>query len=273
MSYLKYVSLVLLLCYSFCAQAQTKPDYVTVHGGRVHVSVRGHGRPPVIFESGLGEVVSTWQSVQPEIAKSTLTLAYERKGLGLSSPATQRRDGVSLATELDELLRAKKLKPPYILVGHSLGGAIVQIFASRYPKEVAGLVLVDPEDGRIIERLKAALSKEEWEARSQALAKYGPMPAAVQREYDDMVQSGSEVESIERLGKIPIVLLSGTQIDPSFPGNPVEQKIKLELHRQFMNKNPQTNQVLVPESRHYIQNDAPSKVIEAIRRVLAVNGK
>lgn len=76
----------------------------------------------------------TW--VQPEIAKSTLTLAYERKGLGLSSPATQRHDGVSLAAELHELLRAKKLKRPYILVGHSLGGTIVQVFASRYPKEV-----------------------------------------------------------------------------------------------------------------------------------------
>ncbi len=134
-------------------------------------------------------------------------------------------------------------------------------------------MLVDLEDGRIIEILKAALSKKEWDARSQALAKYGPMPAAIQREYDDMVQSGSEVESIQRLGKIPIVLLSGTQIDPSFPGNPVEQKIKLELHRQFMNKNPPTNQVLVPAYRHYIQDDAPDKVIEAIRRVLALKGK
>ena len=228
--------------------------------------------PAVVFESGLGEDVSTWESVQPEIAKSTLTLAYERKGLGLSSPATQRRDGLTLAAELHELLQAKRLKPPYILVGHSLGGAVVQVFASRYPKEVAGLVLVDPEDGRIVERLKAALTQQEWAAREQALAKYGPMPPAVKREYEDMVQSGAEVEAIEKLGKIPIVLLSGTQVDPSFPGNPVEQRIKLELHRQFMDKNPQTKQVLVPESRHYIQNDAPEKVIEAVRRVLVLAG-
>ena len=104
-------------------------------------------------------------------------------------------------------------------------------------------------------------------------SKYGPMPHAVKREYEDMVQSGAEVEAIEKLGKIPIVLLSGTQVDPSFPGNPVEQRIKLELHRQFMDKNPQTKQILVPESRHYIQNDAPEKVIEAIRRVLVLAGQ
>ena len=264
---------MLLFVYAVRVCAQPEPTFVVVHGGRVHVAIHGQGNPPVIFESGLGEDVSTWESVQPEIAKSTLTLAYERKGLGLSSTATQRRDGLNLAAELHELLQAKKLKPPYILVGHSLGGAVVQIFASRYPRDVAGLVLVDPEDGRIVERLKATLSKEEWDAREKALAKYGAMPPAIKREYDDMVQSGSEVEAIERLGKIPIVLLSGTQVDPSFPGNPVEQKIKLELHRQFMDKNPQAKQVLVPESRHYIQNDAPDKVIEAIRRVLVLAGQ
>ena len=264
---------LLFLVYAVQVYAQPEPTFVTVRGGRVHVAVQGQGTPPVVFESGLGEDVSTWESVQPEIAKSTLTLAYERKGLGLSSPATGRRDGLTLAAELHELLQVKKLKPPYVLVGHSLGGAVVQVFASRYPKEVAGLVLVDPEDGRIVERLKAALTKQEWAARDQALAKYGPMPPAIKVEYDDMVQSGAEVESIEKLGKIPIVLLSGTQVDPSFPGNPVEQRIKLELHRQFMDKNPQTKQILVPESRHYIQNDAPEKVIEAIRRVLVLAGQ
>ena len=272
MKTLMYASL-LLLAYAVRVYAQPDPTFVSVPGGRVHVAIQGQGAPPVIFESGLGEGVSTWESVQPEIAKSTLTLAYERKGLGLSSPSTQRRDGVTLATELHELLQAKKLKPPYVLVGHSLGGAVVQVFARRYPNEVAGLVLVDAEDGRIVERLKAALTKQEWAARDSALAKYGPMPPAAKREYDDMVQSGGEFESIGRLPKIPIVLLSGTQVDPGFPGNPLEQRIKLELHRQFMDENPQTKQVFVPESRHYIQNDAPDKVIEAIRRVLVLAGQ
>lgn len=272
MKTLRFASL-LFLVYSVQVFAQPEPTFVTVQEGRVHVAVQGQGTPPVVFESGLGEDVSTWESVQPAIAKSTLTLAYERKGLGLSSPATGRRDGLTLAAELHELLQATKLKPPYVLVGHSLGGAVVQVFASRYPKEVAGLVLVDPEDGRIVERLKAALTQQEWAARDKALAKYGPMPPAIKVEYDDMVQSGAEVESIEKLGKIPIVLLSGTQIDPTFPGNPVEQRIKLELHRQFMDKNPQTKQILVPESRHYIQKGAPEKVVEAIRRVLVLAGQ
>jgi pimeloyl-ACP methyl ester carboxylesterase len=271
MTNFKYAALVLSLCLcSGALQAQSPtPTLITVNGHKVHVAVEGQGKPAVIFESGLGEDFSTWDAVRPQVAKSTLTLAYDRSGLGLSEATAGKPDGMKLTSELHDLLQIQKIPPPYILVGHSLGGTLVQIFARRFPREVAALVLVDPEDGRIVHQLEKRLSKEEWQARSETIAKFGAMPPVVKNEYDAMVATGAEVEKLGPLPRVPIVLLTGTQVDKSFPGNPEEQEIKIELHRQFVAANPQTEQVMVPESRHYIQAEAPDKVIAAIDRVLA----
>ncbi len=265
---------VLLLFLSVLGgRAQTAPEFVTVHGHRIHVNVQGQGTPAVIFESGMGEDVSTWQPVQPVIAKSASTFSYDRSGLGLSEASTGERDGVHLATDLHDVLKAKNIPPPYVLVGHSLGGAVVQIFANRYPKEIAGLVLIDPEDGRIVHQLQARLSKEVWDERARELAKFGAMPPQVQREYDGIVQMAERIEQFDQLPRVPIVLLSGTQVNSSFPGNPVEQEIKLQLHREFLARNPQAEQILVPESRHYIQQDAPNVVINAVKHVITLTKK
>ncbi len=261
--------LISLFVSSLGVNAQTTPTFVTVHGRKVHIAVEGKGKPVVIFESGLGEDLSTWDAVRPQVAKTTLTLAYDRSGLGLSETSEGLPDGIKLTSQLHDLLQAEKLPAPYILVGHSLGGTLVQIFARRYPNEVAALVLVDPEDGRIIHELEKRLSKQKWQERSAAIEKFGAMPPAVKNEYEAMVATGAEVEKLGPLPNVPIVLLTGTQVDKTFPGNPQEHEIKMELHRQFIAAHPQTEQVLVPQSRHYIQADAPDKVIDTINRALS----
>ena len=115
--------------------------------GGMHVLRVGTGRPVVVFEAGMGEDAGTWAGIQPEIARVTTTFAYDRPGLGGSPPSTHSKDGKQIATDLHALLQRGRIPPPYVLVGHSLGGAVVHLFAAMYPDEVAGLVLVDPEDG------------------------------------------------------------------------------------------------------------------------------
>jgi len=170
-----------------------------------------------------------------------------------------------MASELRSLLRASKVPPPYILVGHSLGGAIVQVFAHSYPKEIAGLVLVDPEDGRLNDRLRSHMTETEWANRQKALDEVMPKLSDTQK---------AELEAYKASGKVladafplPDVLLTGTKKNPGFPGNPLEQDLKLELHNELLAMIPHAKHVLVPGSRHYIQNDAPSLVIEAVRDV------
>lgn len=117
---------------------------VAIDGHHLHLIEMGQGSPAVVFESGLMSTVLAWQNIQPEVAKSTRTVSYDRAGLGWSDPGPIPRDADQIACELHALLEVSRVVPPYVLVGHSFGGLTTRVFASRFPDEVAGLVLLDP---------------------------------------------------------------------------------------------------------------------------------
>lgn len=124
--------------------------YATPHlvrlpdGRRMNLICMGAGSPVVILESGLGSHISTWGLVQYKIAHVTRTCAYERAGMGVSDEGHAPRDAIAVDADLYALLRSAGLKGPYVLVGHSLGGYFVQLFADQHRRQVAGIVLVDP---------------------------------------------------------------------------------------------------------------------------------
>jgi pimeloyl-ACP methyl ester carboxylesterase len=243
-------------------------ERVDLGGYKIFTSQSGSGSPTVVFESGMGEDTSTWQNVQPAIGKFTRTFVYDRAGLGKSEPSPKPRTVEELVLELHQVLQAAEVPSPYILVGHSLGGAIVQLYAHNYPAEIAGIVFVDPEDGRLLDELQARMPPEEWQKREEMLdrmmASASPAQAA---ELRATKASGKALAAALPLPKVPIVLLTGTQKDPSFPGNPLEQDIKLEIQNQLLAQLPGSRHFLVPESRHYIQDDAPQLVIDAVQDV------
>lgn len=131
----------------------------TAGGHKVESVVAGQGLPVVVFENGLGATLDWWAKVWPEAARESTVLAYNRAGYGQSEAATQPRDGTHIVEELRALLRARKLAPPYVLVGHSLGGLYMQLYARQYPREVAALVLVDATHP---EQLKGAGDPQTW---------------------------------------------------------------------------------------------------------------
>ena len=175
---------------------------------------------------------------------------------------------ISPTSCIEASLQASKIPGPYILVGHSLGGSVVQVFAHTYPNEVAGLVLVDPEDSRLVELLKAQLPPDVWAAREKILSPE-KLPTPIKREFDGMMSGKEHANTLLPFPPVPVVLLTGTQKNPDFPGNPIEQDLKLDLHNQLAARVPRIEHVLVPESRHYIQDDAPPQVTQAIEHVLA----
>jgi pimeloyl-ACP methyl ester carboxylesterase len=105
---------------------------------------RNSGRPTVLFESGAFGFSGDWINVQSQLtAQGVRSCAYDRAGMGLSDPSPKPRDGVNVAVDLERLLKAGDVPGPYILVGHSMAGARVHLFANRNPGRIAGLVLVD----------------------------------------------------------------------------------------------------------------------------------
>lgn len=119
-------------------------ELVDLNGHSLHFFSRGEGSPAVIFESGLMTTVLSWAEIQPEVAKATRALCYDRAGLGWSDPGATPRDADQIVKELHQLLVQADVSPPYILVGHSFGGLTARLFAARFPEQVAGLVLIDP---------------------------------------------------------------------------------------------------------------------------------
>jgi pimeloyl-ACP methyl ester carboxylesterase len=138
-------------------------------GGRVHVAVDGTGPAVVVLESGLGGGVAEWDFVARDLADVAQVVRRDRPGLGASDPTDQPRTPVAAATALKSLLDALGLAPPYVLVGHSLGGLHVRAFACLYPDLVSGVVLVDPshEDADDeIPHLRTASRAQSWLART-----------------------------------------------------------------------------------------------------------
>jgi len=111
---------------------------------RLHLTESGSGQPAVILESGISASCLNWTHVRKEVGRFTLACGYDRAGLGWSDQAESPRLASRLVDELHALLGAAGVPPPYVLVGHSFGGLLVNMYAVMYPSEVAGLILVDP---------------------------------------------------------------------------------------------------------------------------------
>lgn len=123
-----------------------RPVRVDAGGHQLEVLVEGtdHGLPTVILESGFGGTIEAWSDVRQALADKTRVVSYHRAGMAGSQPGPRPRSADRIAAELRTALRHLDIQPPYLLVGHSLGGLYIRAFAGIYAEDVAGLVLVDP---------------------------------------------------------------------------------------------------------------------------------
>jgi pimeloyl-ACP methyl ester carboxylesterase len=133
-------------------------ERVDIGGGRkLNLFCMGSGDRTALFDSGGSDWSVIWGLVQPGVAGRVRACSYDRAGLGYSDPAAGPRSPLAIVEDLAALVRVAKLDTPLILVGHSLGGFNVKLYAALHPQEVAGLVLVDPSEDRAAERVRARL--------------------------------------------------------------------------------------------------------------------
>lgn len=128
----------------------TKPGKGISSGDRrLNFYCMGSGSPTVVFDAGFGDWSPSWAAVQPRIARWTRTCAYDRAGYAFSDPAVMPRTSARIADELHAALHNASLPPPYLLVAHAFGSYNMRVFADRYMRDVAGIVLVDADDGDV----------------------------------------------------------------------------------------------------------------------------
>lgn len=258
MKHWKFLGLVLLLL-SGCS---TLPGATTetVNGQEVEYVVSRQGPPVVVFENGLGGTLDWWSKVWPELAQDTSALAYNRAGYGKSTATTEARDGTHIVEELRTLLKARNLTPPYILVGHSLGGLYMQLFARKYPKEVVALVLVDSTHP---DQLKGAGDPEGWPTWLKLT--FGLLTSDTEKqELSALDQTGQVVLSLPVDPTVPVFVLSALR--------PMQASSALadDANRKradLANLYPGAKQVWV-DSDHGIPLEKPDAVVKAIREAV-----
>lgn len=127
-------------------------------GRRMNLYCIGDGSPTVVFDSGLSDWSSTWALIQPAVATRVRTCSYDRPGMGYSDPAGRPSTPANAVKDLYALLAGAGIDGPLVLVGHSLGGFHMKLYAATHPQQVAGIVLVDPSEDRMWERVGPVLS-------------------------------------------------------------------------------------------------------------------
>jgi pimeloyl-ACP methyl ester carboxylesterase len=118
---------------------------VAIDGARrLNLFCLGEGKPTVLFIQGLGSPMSDWRRVMDPVSATTRACAYDRAGMGRSDPMNKPADITNSVDDLHRLITAAKIPTPVILVPHSIGGDIAELYAATYPDDVAGMVMVDP---------------------------------------------------------------------------------------------------------------------------------
>ena len=297
--------------YQSISAARDRRDYpmpgrlVDVGGYKMHIYCTGQGTPAVILDSGLGDPFTPWRKVQPQVAQFTRVCSYDRAGLGYSDSSPHSRTSKDIAQELHTLLHNAGISAaPVVLVGHSMGGFDVRLYASLYSKEVAGVVLVDSSHPDQDRRFPAALNDMVASVNREVEVEELGMPFGVPRlfasrdpasychatpadnaaqcnlhsvregiaELKSFDESASQAASTGSLGNMPLAVLSHDPDQPE-PGIPADLSKAVEdaegkMHQELAQLSSRGTRSIAKNSGHYIQLDRPDVVVEAVRHVV-----
>lgn len=264
---------------------------VEIGGGRhLYLQCRGRGSPTVILESGYHNSADPWSqsdaatpavgpAVLPALARTHRVCAYDRPGTlrnsepptlsDRSSSAPMPRTASDVVSDLHQLLEAAHLPGPYVLVGHSLGGLFVRLYAQTYPAQVQGLVFVDAFAAEI-----PALLGSDWPAYRRALD--GPLPQFADSpsfEIVDIDRSVAQVAAAPSVPAVPAAVLTRTEpflIPPDLPadkGEKLEQAWR-DATDDLVALRPQTPRISATGSDHFVQVHQPDLVAASVDLVI-----
>lgn len=231
---------------------------------RLYVNCCGKGEPTVVFESGLGCTHLDWEAVQNQISKNTRTFSYDRAGLGNSDKGDLPRSSLDQVHQLHTALNKAKVKAPYIIVAHSIGGYNARLFAGTYPKEVSGVIFVDcSHENQFEDRVKRSSSKEIEIVKSQFID--------AEQTFDELLISGKQVKEIrekDALRNIPIIILTADHKGEESAA--ITQETWLNYQNDLVSLSDFSKHIIVEDCSHDMQQDKPQVVIDAIKEL--VNG-
>jgi pimeloyl-ACP methyl ester carboxylesterase len=259
---------------------------VDVGGYKLHLWCTGDGAPAVILDAGLGGTSAGWGFVRPEVARFTRVCSYDRAGMGYSDPGPSPRTARRVASELAELLARSGITGRVVLVGESIAGFNVRVFASDHPTQAAGLVLVDasheddahevPGMARFVPvlstiglfRLLGVSFGQRIESLTPPVQRYARATqfraAGYQAAADEIMHIGqtvSEVRTTRRKLTIPVLVVTGARgADENWR----------RLQQDEASLSDRGCLITARQSGHVVAIDQPQVVVDAIRTVVEI---
>ena len=287
---------------------QAHGELVDVGGHKLHFYKQGTTGPTVVFESAFDPVGHLqWFYLQKQLSAFATTFSYDRAGLLWSERGNNPKTGKYMAKELHTLLEKAKAPKPYILVGHSLGGLILRSFVTDYQRDVAGVILVDskhPNEQKFMSQqlydltnaglpgafLKFANSvgllrqmfkgtfpnTQEYDYQNALIpALLFKSASAILEEQEQLPLLYEQARKITSFGDMPLIVMSATDRD-RFDALFDDDKLKFELiealtqmQLDLLNLSTDSEQILVPNSGHYINEDQPQAIINAVKKMMS----
>lgn len=283
------------LIFSLMAMLVTDPviaqtattNKVDVGGYKLQYASYGKGSPTIIIDSGLGDSPvdsGSWQTIINEVAKTTRIVVYNRAGLGESESAKVfPRTSEHIAKDLHALLTNAKIPGPYILVGQSIGGLHLRVFAKEYPKDIAGMILVSVTHPDQFALWLAALppqSADEPESITNARRFLAEQmtSAANNSEHLDAKTSCAQARAVDTLGNTPLIVLTHSpkwRMVPDLDDDllkkleDISQKLQVDLTKL----STRSKQVIAEKAGHHLHAEEPQLVIDAIREMVKQTAK
>ena len=292
---------------TYADKIEPNGQFVNIDNHRLHFLKKGNHGPTVVFETAFDPAGHLqWYHIQQSLSKSYTTLSYDRAGILWSDRGENLKSGEKIAEELHQLLEKANVPKPYILVGHSFGGMLNRFFVDKYPQNVAGVILVDSQCPNDDNYLSPELHKMVNQGMPSSLLKvantFGAarlmfknmfpdsdtykhqnsiMPAlihksayAVLEEQDEMSSIKKDASKINSFGTIPLYVISATDKN-RFNLYFQDENLRKEMvdawdtmQKDLLQLSTNSKHILVPNSSHYINQDKPEVIENAINDMI-----
>lgn len=253
--------------------------FTYLRGKKQYVVVQGTGEPTIVFLTGKGRDCKDFKKVYDKLKKTNQIFAYDRAGLGQSEAFRGDRTVDTMAVELHELLQKENIKPPYILVGHALGTYIMRCYVNMHPKDVSGMVFIDPSHEyefkhglEIRNDSDKVVFRDEYKSYLRLEGKYKAHKAESKQcfDFDTLGFSTNQriVKDLKLPKDIPMTIMIARKIDADNDYINKEMEFRINFFENWKTINPNTKVVSSYKIGHFIQKEAPEMVIDEINEVI-----